>query len=201
MIEFNGQINLPNPNFGTTERTITANEVVRTCDTKALAKEVVHEVNGVVNAGVAELIINSFCRAMVSKMTEGFAIQMTNDGDVMMRIFPDLHLATPTGNVNLTIARRVLGEPTLTEEQMVERAGEIIDRVGVKVSVRAVAQQKFTELLKKEGYSVRRLGIVTATAAHQAEQQAEDNGETTGGQSQQGGSTNPPSGGENEDGE
>ena len=183
MIEFNGQINLPNPNFGTTERTITANEVVRTCDTKALAKEVVHEVNGVVNAGVAELIINSFCRAMVSKMTEGFAIQ-----------------ATPTGNVNLTIARRVLGEPTLTEEQMVERAGEIIDRVGVKVSVRAVAQQKFTELLKKEGYSVRRLGIVTATAAHQAEQQAEDNGETTGG-SQQGGTTNPPSGGENEDGE
>ena len=39
MIEYVGQINQPNPNIGQTTKTITANEQVRTCDTKALAKE------------------------------------------------------------------------------------------------------------------------------------------------------------------
>ena len=169
MIEYGGQINLPNPNFGTTEKTITANEQVRTCDTKSLAKEVAHASHDLVTEGIAELVINNFCKACVDKMVEGFAIQMQNNADVMMRIFPDIHLNTKSGNINLKMARELLGDPTLTEAQMVERAGELIDKVGVKVTVRATVQQKFTDLLEKEGYSVTRTGIQTATAAHQSE--------------------------------
>ena len=169
MIEYIGQINLPNPNFGTTEKTITANEQVRTCDTKSLAKEVAHASHDLVTEGIAELVINNFCKACVDKMVEGFAIQMQNNADVMMRIFPDIHLNTKSGNINLKTARELLGAPTLTEAQMVERAGELIDKVGVKVTVRATVQQKFTDLLEKEGYSVTRTGIQTATAAHQSE--------------------------------
>ena len=169
MIEYIGQINLPNPNFGTTEKTITANEQVRTCDTKSLAKEVAHASHDLVTEGIAELVINNFCKACVDKMVEGFAIQMQNNADVMMRIFPDIHLTTKSGNINLKMARELLGDPTLTEAQMVERAGELIDKVGVKVTVRATVQQKFTDLLEKEGYSVTRTGIQTATAAHQSE--------------------------------
>ena len=177
MIEYQGQINLPNPNFGTTEKTITANEVVRTCDTRSLAKEVAHASHDLVTEGIAEMVINNFCKACVDKMVEGFAIQMQNGQDVMMRIFPDIHLNTPTKNINLTIARRI--DPTVqTEEQMVEKAGELIDKVGVKVTVRAVVQKKFTDLLDKEGYSVKRTGIVTATAAHQSEGDDEENGST-----------------------
>ena len=169
MIEYIGQINLPNPNFGTTEKTITANEQVRTCDTRSLAKEVAHASHDLVTEGIAELVINNFCKACVDKMVEGFAIQMQNNADVMMRIFPDIHLNTKSGNINLKMARELLGDPTLTEAQMVERAGELIDKVGVKVTVRATVQQKFTDLLEKEGYSVTRTGIQTATAAHQSE--------------------------------
>ena len=169
MIEYIGQINLPNPNFGTTEKTITANEQVRTCDTKSLAKEVAHASHDLVTEGIAEMVINNFCKACVDKMVEGFAIQMQNNADVMMRIFPDIHLNTKSGNINLKMARELLGDPTLTEAQMVERAGELIDKVGVKVTVRATVQQKFTDLLEKEGYSVTRTGIQTATAAHQSE--------------------------------
>ena len=169
MIEYIGQINLPNPNFGTTEKTITANEQVRTCDTRSLAKEVAHASHDLVTEGIAELVINNFCKACVDKMVEGFAIQMQNNADVMMRIFPDIHLNTKSGNINLKMARELLGDPTLTEAQMVERAGELIDKVGVKVTVRATVQQKFTDLLEKEGYSVTRTGILTATAAHQSE--------------------------------
>lgn len=191
MIEYVGQINLPNQNIGQTGKTITANEQVRTCDVKALAKEVVHEVNNIVNQNVAELVINSFCRAMVGKMTEGFAIQMMNDGDVMMRIFPDVHLKGQS--VNLEKARELLADPALTEEQMVEKAGEIIDKVGVRVTVRAVVQQKFTELLEKEGYQLKRTDIVTATAAQQNQQQQDDSG--SGDETPQGG------GGDNGDNE
>ena len=169
MIEYIGQINLPNPNFGTTEKTITANEQVRTCDTRSLAKEVAHASHDLVTEGIAELVINNFCKACVDKMVEGFAIQMQNNADVMMRIFPDIHLNTKSGNINLKMARELLGDPTLTEAQMVERAGELIDKVGVKVTVRATVQQKFTDLLEKEGYSVTRTGIQTSTAAHQSE--------------------------------
>ena len=169
MIEYIGQINLPNPNFGTTEKTITANEQVRTCDTRSLAKEVAHASHDLVTEGIAEMVINNFCKACVDKMVEGFAIQMQNNQDVMMRIFPDIHLNTKSGNINLKMARELLGDPTLTEAQMVERAGELIDKVGVKVTVRATVQQKFTDLLEKEGYSVTRTGIQTATAAHQSE--------------------------------
>ena len=192
MIEYQGQINLPNQNIGQTEKTITANEVVRTCDAKALAKEVVHEVNNIVNAGVAELIINSFCRAMAGKMTEGFAIQFMNDQDVMMRIFPDVHVNTKSKNINLSKARELLDNAQLTEAQMVEHAGELIDKVGVKVSVRAVVQQKFTDLLEKEGYSLKRTGIVECTAAQQ--------NSTAGGSEQTGGGDNNGGGGGDDNG-
>lgn len=176
MIEFKGQINLPNPNIGQTEKTITANESVRTCDTRSLAKEVAHASHDLVTEGIAELVINNFCKACVEKMVEGFAINMLNGEDVMMRIFPDIHLDTPTKNINLAKARELLDNPQLTEAEMVERAGELIDKVGVKVSVRAVVQQKFTDLLSKEGYKVTRTGIITATE------------QTASGSGQQGGS-------------
>ena len=184
MIEYIGQVNLPNPNIGQTEKTITANEQVRTCDTKSLAKEVAHASHDLVTEGIAELVINNFCKACVDKMVEGFAIQMQNNADVMMRIFPDIHLNTKSGNINLKMARELLGDPTLTEAQMVERAGELIDKVGVKVTVRATVQQKFTDLLEKEGYSVTRTGIQTATAAHQSE-----GGDNQGGSGDNGGGT------------
>jgi hypothetical protein len=42
-----------------------------------------------------------------------------------------------------------------------ENAGELIDKAGgVSVRVRAICQQKFTELLESEGIKVQRTGIV-----------------------------------------
>lgn len=160
MIEYKGQINLPNANFGVTERTITANESCRTCDIKALAREIHHQ-NQLIPEDVAEAVLKYFCKASVEKMSEGFAIQLMSDQDVAMRIFPDIHLKG--GNINLKRAKEMTGNANLTEQQMVDMAGELIDRAGVTVSVRAVAQRKFTELLEKEDYQLKRTGIVTKT--------------------------------------
>lgn len=174
MIEYQGQINLPNPNFGTTEKTITANEVVRTCDTKALAKEVAHQSHDLITEGIAEMVINNFCKACVEKMVEGFAIQLQNEGDIAVRIFPDIHIKGD--NINLKRAKELMPGVVTDEDTMVAHAGELIDKAGLKVSVRAIVQRKFTELLEKEGYQLKRLGIVTATAAQQNQQAADDQG-------------------------
>lgn len=158
MIEYVGQINLANENFGQTEKTITANEVVRTADTKALAREIHHQ-NQLIPESVAETVLQCFCQAAVEKMTEGFAIQLLNGNDVAMRIFPDLHIKG--GNINLKRAKELMPDEVTDEQSMVDHAGDLIDRAGVKVSVRSVVQQKFTDLLDKEGYQLKRTGIVT----------------------------------------
>lgn len=182
MIEYKGQINLPNENFGVTEKTITVNEDVRTADIKALAREIHHQ-NTLIPEDVADAVLQHFCKAAVEKMSEGFAVQLTSGQDIAMRIFPDIHLKGK-GNINLKLARELMPGVVTDEETMVAHAGELIDKVGVKVSVRAVAQRKFTELLEKEEYQLKRTGIVERTAA---QQQADDQGGSTEG----GGSTDP----------
>lgn len=182
MIEYKGQINLPNANLGVTERTITANEDCRTCDTQALAREIAHASHNLIPEQVANMVLENFCKAAVEKMSEGFAIQLNNGSDVALRIFPDIHLKC--GNINLKRAKELTDNQNLTEQEMVDMAGELIDKVGVTVSVRAVAQRKFTELLEKEEYQLKRTGIITKTAT------ASDTQEENGGNTGNGGSDN-----------
>lgn len=156
MIEYKGQLNLGNEALGT-EKTITANECVRTCDTKALAREIHHQ-NTLIPEQVAEAVLENFCLAAVEKMTEGFAIQLMNGQDVAMRIYPDIHVKG--GNINLARAKQL--DPSVTD-LTAENAGALIDKAGgVTVRVRATVQQKFTDLLLKQEPQVQRVGIAEA---------------------------------------
>ena len=155
MIDYKGQLNLGNEALQS-EKTITANEVLRTCDTKALAREISHQ-NALIPEQVAAAVLENFCKAAVEKMAEGFAIQLSAGSDVAIRIFPDIHIKG--GNINLTRAKEL--DPTVTELTE-ENAGELIDRAGgVQVRVRATCMQKFTDLLDDEGVQVKRVGIET----------------------------------------
>ena len=155
MIEYKGQLNLGNEALNT-EPTITANESLRTCDTKALAREIHHQ-NTLIPEQVAEAVLENFCKAAVEKMAEGFAITLNSGNDVAIRIFPDIHVKG--GNINLARAKEL--DPTVTE-LTAENAGELIDKAGgVQVRVRATCMQKFTDLLEKEDYQVKRVGIET----------------------------------------
>ena len=152
MIEYKGQLNEGVEAFGT-EKTITANEVLRTCDAKALAREIHHQ-NTLIPEQVAEAVLENFCKAAVQKMAEGFGVQLTNGNDVAIRIFPDVHIKG--GNINLTRAREL--DPTVTELTE-ENAGALIDKAGVQCRVRATCMQKFTDLLEDEDYKLTRTGI------------------------------------------
>lgn len=173
MIEYKGQLNMGNEALQS-EKTITANEVLRTCDTKALAREISHQ-NALIPEQVAAAVLENFCKAAVEKMAEGFAIQLSAGDDVAIRIFPDIHIKG--GNINLARAKEL--DQTVTE-LTAENAGDLIDKAGgVTCRVRATCMQKFTDLLEKEEYQVKRVGI--ETKAYVQRKDGEGNDDNQGG--------------------
>ena len=193
MIEYKGQLNMGNEALGT-EKTITANESLRTCDTKALAREIAHASHDLIPEQVAAMVLENFCKAAAEKMAEGFAIQLNNGQDVAIRIFPDIHVKG--GNINLARAKEL--DPTVTE-LTAENAGDLIDKAGgVTCRVRATCMQKFTDLLDKEEYQVKRTGIEVKAYVERVggdddgdENQGGDNG-NGGGDNNQGGELEQP---------
>lgn len=187
MISYKGQLNEGNAALGT-EKTITANEDIRTCDLKALAREINHQ-NALIPEDVAASVLGYFCKAAVQKMAEGFAVQLTSGSDVAIRIFPDVHIKG--GNINLERAKQL--DPSITKltEDVV---AQLIDKAGVQVRVRATCMQKFTDLLESEGYQLSRSGVETKAYVERKgtdddDEPADDNqGAGTGG------TNNPPSG-------
>ena len=157
MIEYNLQINNGNEAFGTTGKTITANEVVKTISVDFLAEEL-HHANDLIPKTVVKEVLSHFAEVAVRLMAEGFAIQFMNNQDVVLRLYPDIHLKCQS--INLTKARELLNEPTLTEAQMVERAGELADKVGISVRAYAEVQRTFTQMLQDAKPSIQRKGIV-----------------------------------------
>ena len=65
MISYKGQLNEGNAALGT-EKTITANEDIRTCDLKALAREINHQ-NALIPEDVAASVLGYFCKAAVQR--------------------------------------------------------------------------------------------------------------------------------------
>ena len=186
MIEYKGQLNMGNEALNT-EPTITANESLRTCDLKALAREIHHQ-NALIPEQVAEAVLENFCKAAVEKMAEGFAITLNSGNDVAIRIFPDIHVKG--GNINLARAKQL--DPTITE-LTAENAGELIDKAGgVTCRVRATCMQKFTDLLEKEEYQVKRVGIETkAYVERKGDDDSGEGGDNPSGGDNGGGSDDP----------
>lgn len=185
MIDYKGQLNLGNEALGA-ERSISANEVVRTAEIKDLAREIHHQ-NTLIPEQVAEAVLENFGNACVELLSMGFAVQFKKGDDVLMRIFPDVHVKG--GNINLTRAKQL--DPEVTDLTL-ENAGDLIDRAGgVQVRVRAVCQQKFTEMLDKQGAKVQRTDIVEVPyVAKKNEAEPGDDGDD-GGKPNQGGNEEP----------
>ena len=154
MIQYEVNLNNGVEAFGT-GKTITANEVLLTADEKALAREIHHQ-NSLIPEDVAASVLGYFGKAAAQLMAMGFAIQFKNGQDVLMRIYPDVHLKG--GNINLARAKELI--PGTTDITM-ENAGELATKAGISVRVRCETETKFTDLLELEDYQVKRTGIET----------------------------------------
>ena len=173
MIQYEVNLNNGVEAFGT-GKTITANEVLLTCDEKALAREIHHQ-NSLIPEDVAASVLGYFGKAA--------AHQFKNGQDVLMRIYPDVHLKG--GNINLERAKQLNPEVT---DLTLENAGELATQVGVKVRVRCETEAKFTELLNSEGYSVERKAVKeVAYVAKKGSDADDDNTQTGAGQGAGGG--------------
>lgn len=162
-------------------KSITANEVLLTCDEKALAREIHHQ-NALIPEDVAAQVLGYFGKAAAQLMSMGFAVQMKNGDDVLLRLYPDIHLKG--GNINLAKAQEL--DPTVTDLTL-ENAGDLATKVGVTVKVRCESEVKFTELLETEGYQVERKGVVEKAYVERAGEGGGSNGGNTGGGSNGGG--------------
>ena len=136
------------------DKTITANEDVKTCDESALAREIAHE-NPLVPEQIACSVLENVCKAAVNLMSMGFAIQLRCGNDVMLRIHPDIHVKG--GSINLARAQQI--DPTVTELTL-ENAGDLVARTGVTVRVKAECAPRFSEMLLAQGVSVQRSAVV-----------------------------------------
>ena len=154
MIEYKVSLNNGIEAFGVDQKTITANEDVKTCDETALAREISHE-NPLIPEQVAKAVLENFCKATANLMAMGFAVQLRNGNDVALRIHPDIHVKG--GNINLARAKEL--DPTVTE-LTVENAGRLVDKAGVTLRAKAECEPKFTELLLAVGSSVSRNEVI-----------------------------------------
>ena len=185
-IPYKGCLNLGNAALGS-EKSITANEQVRTAEARDLAREIAHQSHGLIPDKIAELVIDNFCQACIDLMNMGFGVQLRNNGDVALRLIPDIHVKG--GSINLQRAQELIpGTTDLTAEN----AAELIDAAGgVTVRVRAIVQQKFTDLLFEDGGGkVERTGIETKAYVERKGDGGEGGDDTN-----QGGGENPPAGG------
>ena len=154
MIDYKVYVNNGVEAFGTEGKTITVNEDVRTIGGKFLAEECHHE-NPLVPVQVIASVLENFSKTAARLMGEGFALQFKNGEDVMMRIYPDVHIKG--GNINLQRAQEL--DPTVTEITT-ENAGDLVSKAGITVRAYAECEKKFTDMLLAESTGINRKEIV-----------------------------------------
>ena len=144
MVEYDIHVNNGVEAFGTTGKTLSAEEKPRTISIDFLAEEL-HHANELIPQRTIREVLSIFGTVSARLMAEGFAIQFQNDGDVLLRLYTDVKVKD--GNINLARARQLTGNPALTEQEMVAHASEIVQKAGVVMRSYAEVQNKFNELL------------------------------------------------------
>lgn len=173
-LKYNVQLNNGVEAFGT-GKTITANEVCETADNNFVAHHL-HLHNQLIPEDVAKAVLNSFCETVAELVGQGYAVQLCKGGDVMLRIYPDIHLNGD--NINLGRAQQL--DPTVTDLTL-ENAGDLAARVGVTVRPRAAVTAKFAALLDQKKAAVERAAVIERPFVERTGSNAANPGTTTGG--------------------
>ena len=174
MLKFNVCLNQGNEALNT-GKSITANEVCETADNNFVAHHL-HLHNPLVPEDVAKAVLNSFCETVAELVGQGYAVQLCKGGDVMLRIYPDIHLNGD--NINLGRAQQL--DPSVTDLTL-ENAGDLAARVGVTVRPRAAVTAKFAALLDQKKAAVERAAVIERPFVERTGSNAANPGTTTGG--------------------
>ena len=154
MLKFNVCLNQGNEALNT-GKSITANEVCEVADNGFVAHHVQLHTHGLITEDIAKIVLDNFCETVAELVGQGYAVQLCKGGDVMLRIYPDIHLNGD--NINLGRAQQL--DPTVTDLTL-ENAGDLAARVGVTVRPRAAVTAKFAALLDQKKAAVERVAVV-----------------------------------------
>lgn len=181
MIDVQISINNGNEAFGTSGKTITVNEQPKEVSLEFVAEELHHKMRHLEKDDITT-VLSRFLEVAARMMAEGFGIQYTNTKEaVMMRLYTDARLDLPTKSINLAKARELMPDVVTDEQSMVDHAGELVARVGVKLRPYVEVQQKFHELLQdyKPKYEVK--GIVERAYVERKDGEGGSDGTGSGG--------------------
>lgn len=175
MIKYTLNLNNGNEAFNT-GKSITANEVVETCDAAELAREIAHYAE-VVNERTCKFVLDNLLAACVQKMSEGKAVVLTLDGKAALRIYPDVHLKA--GSINLAKAQEL--DPTVTDLTL-ENISDLATKAGgVVLRAKAEVEQPMTDALLKMDATVRLDGKKEIARVLRKENQGGNGGSNPGG--------------------
>lgn len=142
MLEYNIQVNNGVEAFGTgDQKTITVNEAPKAVSLDFVAEEI-HHANELIPKRAVQEVLANFADVAARMMAEGFAIQFVKDGNVVLRLYADMHIKG--GNINLARAKEL--DPTVTEITT-ENAGDLVTKAGITIRAKAEVEQTFTDML------------------------------------------------------
>lgn len=181
MIEYTIKINNGNENIGSNAKSITVKENVKTAGVKDLSREIAL-LNKLIPEQVAAAVLDNFCEAAAALMSMGKAVVLKSRGKAAIRLIPDVKIK----GRNITLARAQEIDSTITDLTE-DNAGDLVQRVGVRVRARAVCAPALTELIQAAGVSTQKANVVNIPKILRAN----DNGGNSGGGSTPSGGDNP----------
>jgi hypothetical protein len=154
MIEYTIKINNGNENIGNNAKSITVKEKVKTAGVKDLSREI-SLLNKLIPEQVAAAVLDNFCEAAAALMSMGQAVVLKSRGKAAIRLIPDVKL----NGRNITLARAQELDNTVTDLTE-DNAGDLVQRVGVRVRARAVCAPALTELIQAAGVTTQKTNVV-----------------------------------------
>lgn len=176
MIKYNITVNNGFEALSREGKTVTANEVVETVDSRFMAHHM-HLHNALIPEQVIQNVLDMFCECAAELMAQGKAVVLPAKGRDALRLYPDVHV--DGGNINLNRAQ-VLIEGTT--DITTANAGELVQKAGLTVRAKAECEVLMTELLKAEKPSLQRNEIIERAKVERKDNgNANDNNEDNGG--------------------
>ena len=155
MLEYNIQVNNGVEAFGTgDQKTITVNEAPKAVSLDFVAEEI-HHANELIPKRAVQEVLANFADVAARLMSEGFAIQFVKDGNVVLRLYADMHIKG--GNINLARAKEL--DPAVTEITT-ENAGDLVTKAGIAIRAKAEVEQTFTDMLLSYKPQLQRKAVV-----------------------------------------
>lgn len=135
---------------------IYAEEVYEVVDKSQFARELSHELNGVINEGVASLVTNALGRVVKYFVEQGYRVPLYDGDKQIVAVYPDVKMAK---TFDLAEAKK----RGFSGTKLTDQAASLMTASDLKVTVAAEVMPDFAKEFKAAHVGLERTGLVTLT--------------------------------------